>query len=86
MAVGFTGADGHLETIQATIDNGIGFARMQLPTGESLEYCLECDNEIPVKRRNALPGVKYCVHCQEKRDKSYNEHYNRRGSKDSQLR
>lgn len=86
MAVGFTGADGHLETIQATIDNGIDFARSQLPCGESLEYCLECDNPIPIARQKALLGVKYCVQCQSLRDGAYKEYYNRRGSKDSQLR
>lgn len=86
MASGFGGADNHLETIQATIDNAIDFARANLPRGDSLYRCLECDKTIPEKRRIALQGVKYCVDCQSARDRSISSYYNRRGSKDSQLR
>ncbi|EON7637020.1 DksA/TraR family C4-type zinc finger protein [Escherichia coli] len=86
MAVGFGSPDNHLETIQATIDNAIDFARSNLYSGESEEYCIDCDCEIPEKRRLVLKGVKRCVQCQSKVDKVYQERYNRRGSKDSQLR
>ena len=39
-------------------------------------------------RREALPGVRLCVECQSERDRHAVSHagYNRRGSKDSQLR
>ncbi|MDH4015078.1 MAG: DksA/TraR family C4-type zinc finger protein, partial [Chromatiales bacterium] len=39
-------------------------------------------------RREAMPGVHLCVDCQELDDRrhSANAGYNRRGSKDSQLR
>ncbi|HEY9540307.1 MAG TPA: TraR/DksA C4-type zinc finger protein, partial [Luteimonas sp.] len=51
--------------------------------------CEECDVEIPEARRKAVPGVRLCVDCQQARD-AENEAsaggYNRRGSKDSQLR
>lgn len=86
MAVGFGGCDNFQETIQATLDNGIDFARSQLPYGESEEFCLECGNSIPEKRRIILRGVKYCVECQTGKDKKIQSYYNRRGSKDSQLR
>ena len=86
MAVGFGGCDNFQETIQATLDNGIDFAKSQLPSGTSEKYCLECDKEIPEKRRIILQGVKYCVQCQSLRDKTIQSYYNRRGSKDSQLR
>ena len=86
MAIGFTSSDGHLETIQATLDNGIDFARSQLPKGESEMYCFDCGNDIPEKRRLALKGVKYCVKCQSTHESTFKETYNRRGSKDSQLR
>jgi len=43
---------------------------------------------IPEARRAALPGVRVCVPCQEGRDleTAAVSGYNRRGSKDSQLR
>jgi phage/conjugal plasmid C-4 type zinc finger TraR family protein len=33
--------------------------------GESLEFCIECDEEIPALRRRTLPGVTTCVDCQQ---------------------
>jgi phage/conjugal plasmid C-4 type zinc finger TraR family protein len=86
MASGFGSVDNFQETIQATVDNGVDFARSQLPSGDSLKYCLDCDNEIPENRRLALKGVKYCVKCQTTHESTFKEMYNRRGSKDSQLR
>jgi len=63
-------------------------ARHQLtPAGESLTHCKECGEEIPRKRREVIPGVRLCVTCQAERNKQNNGTlYNRRGSKDSQLR
>lgn len=84
MAIGFGNIDNFQETIQTTIDNGIGFARSQLSEVES-EYCIDCGNKIPLKRREIMKVCR-CVFCQEKHDKQYKETYNRRGSKDSQLR
>ena len=56
--------------------------------GESLKRCEECDAKIPEGRRKALPGVRLCVSCQEAHDADAGvaSGYNRRGSKDSQLR
>lgn len=34
----------------------------------SEEFCIECDIEIPQKRRD-LGGVERCVHCQEFHEK-----------------
>jgi RNA polymerase-binding transcription factor DksA len=50
--------------------------------------CEECGAEIPRARREALRGVRLCVGCQSERDKQTRPFsgYNRRGSKDSQLR
>lgn len=86
MAVGFAGADGHNDTIQATIDNGIDYARSQIRKGESLSTCLECGYSIPIARQIASPGCVYCISCQTRHDKRIASGYNRRGSKDSQLR
>ena len=60
---------------------------MRLPKGEGLKYCEECEEEIPQARREAIPGVRLCVICQsEKDEKTSISGFNRRGSKDSQLR
>lgn len=32
--------------------------------GESRTHCRECDDEIPPRRREAVPGVELCVSCQ----------------------
>ncbi|MEJ2258725.1 MAG: DksA/TraR family C4-type zinc finger protein, partial [Woeseiaceae bacterium] len=62
--------------------------RDQLPRGESLERCAECGAAIPQARRLAVPGVRLCIKCQAEYDKNVTavSGYNRRGSKDSQLR
>jgi phage/conjugal plasmid C-4 type zinc finger TraR family protein len=77
------------EQIEASISDEL--ARMQArakTTGESLTHCAECEEEIPEKRRTALPGVKLCIDCQSERDQSFQARggINRRGSKDSQLK
>ena len=76
------------EQIEASIADEL--QRMQArraPVGDSLTHCAECDEEIPEKRRAALPGVKRCVQCQSGLDASVRSSgINRRGSKDSQLR
>jgi phage/conjugal plasmid C-4 type zinc finger TraR family protein len=66
---GYGNADDDAINAQAITDNYIELARSQLPTGESLQYCLECGEEIPKLRRLALPGVKTCISCQKELDK-----------------
>ncbi|ASD51958.1 DksA-like zinc-finger protein [Pseudomonas phage PspYZU05] len=86
MASGFGSCDNFQDTIKATVDNAIDFARSNIHLGESLLFCEECDEEIPEKRRNALV-VRCCIDCQDMLDKkSKFVQYNRRASKDSQLR
>jgi phage/conjugal plasmid C-4 type zinc finger TraR family protein len=77
------------EQIEASIAEEL--ARMKarpVPQGASAEFCAECDEPIPEARRQALPGVKLCVACQSARDKRFvaRPGFNRRGSKDSQLK
>lgn len=88
MASGWSGDGSVQEQIDATVDDAIARARSQLNHGKSARYCEECGALIPEARRNALPGVRYCIQCQEQFDKKHtqNSGYNRRGSKDSQLR
>lgn len=66
---GYGNADDDAINAQAFIDNHIDLARSKIPTGESLKYCLECGDEIPIQRRQALPGVKTCIPCQKELDK-----------------
>ena len=88
MATGWAGDGAVQEQIDATIKDGIQRARMQLPQGPGLLQCEDCDAPIPEARRKAVPGVRLCVVCQEARDHEQASFsgYNRRGSKDSQLR
>ena len=52
----------------------------------SEKYCEDCDGEIPEARRKAQKGCTRCVACQSSHDTIIKASYNRRGSKDSQLR
>ncbi|HEX7029191.1 MAG TPA: DksA/TraR family C4-type zinc finger protein [Gammaproteobacteria bacterium] len=88
MAGGWAKDDAVSEQIDATVNDAVDRVRRNLPQGESLKYCEECGEEIPPARRAAVKGVRLCIRCQSERDedrKSANL-YNRRGSKDSQLR
>ena len=88
MATGWAGDGAVQDHIDATVDDAIARARRQLREGPGLEHCEECDAPIPLARRQAVPGVRLCVACQQARDDEDQAHagYNRRGSKDSQLR
>lgn len=88
MATGWAGDGAVQDQIDATVDDAIARARRQLRHGPGLEHCEECDAPIPLARRQAVPGVRLCVACQQARDDEEQAHagYNRRGSKDSQLR
>ncbi|MGB1800190.1 MAG: DksA/TraR family C4-type zinc finger protein [Gammaproteobacteria bacterium] len=74
--------------IDASIKDAIKQARSEMPAGESLTHCEECEEIIPEARRLAIVGVRFCVNCQTEHDKNKAvfSGYNRRGSKDSQLR
>lgn len=88
MAGGWTNDGAVQEQIDSTIEDAIARARSQLPRGDSLSHCEECDAPIPEARRQAVPGVRLCLACQSEQDKQQSTFsgYNRRGSKDSQLR
>jgi phage/conjugal plasmid C-4 type zinc finger TraR family protein len=88
MATGWAGDGAVQDQIDATVKDGVLRAKSQLPTGPSLTHCQECGVEIPEARRQAMAGVRLCVTCQEEHDREAQvfSGYNRRGSKDSQLR
>jgi phage/conjugal plasmid C-4 type zinc finger TraR family protein len=88
MATGWAGDGAVQDQIDATVLDGIKRVKSQLPHGPSLSHCAECGTEIPEARRKASPGARLCVACQEAHDRDVAKFsgYNRRGSKDSQLR
>ncbi|PID59764.1 MAG: hypothetical protein CSB44_12595 [Gammaproteobacteria bacterium] len=87
MAGGWSRDGAVQEQIDASVDDAVKAARERLGSGPSLTHCEECDEPIPEARRQALPGVRRCIACQEALDQSVESSgFNRRGSKDSQLR
>jgi phage/conjugal plasmid C-4 type zinc finger TraR family protein len=88
MAGGFAKDGAVQDQIDATIEDAVERARSRLPQGESLEACEQCGAIIPEARRKVIRGVRLCVDCQEAEDKQQAaaSGFNRRGSKDSQLR
>lgn len=88
MASGWAGDGAVQEQIDSTIEDAVARARSRLHQGDSLSHCEACEAPIPEARRVAVPGVRLCVHCQAEEDRREAAFtgYNRRGSKDSQLR
>ncbi len=75
------------EQIDASVEDAVKRARAALKSGEGRANCEECDAPIPEARRRAVPGVRLCVNCQDAEDNAQTSSgFNRRGSKDSQLR
>ena len=88
MATGWAGDGAVQDQIDATVKDAVTRVQSRLPTGPGLTHCAECGATIPEARRTAIPGVRLCVSCQEADDREAAQFsgYNRRGSKDSQLR
>ena len=87
MAGGWSRDGAVQDQIDASVGEAIERARLNAPRGESARECDECGEPIPERRREALPGVRMCVECAGAADRSAaHSLYNRRGSKDSQLK
>ena len=88
MATGWAKEGAVQEQIDASIESAVERARSRIPVGESLLLCADCEEPIPEARRQAVPGVRYCVKCQAEHDAedAQTAMFNRRGSKDSQLK
>ncbi|KEA63000.1 putative Zinc-finger containing protein [Marinobacterium lacunae] len=88
MASGWAQDGAVQDQIDATVESAVQRAQSRIPKGESLTHCEECDAPIPEKRRVAIPGVRLCIKCQSALEQTERSDalYNRRGSKDSQLR
>ncbi len=76
------------DQIDASVEDAVLRARSRLPQGPGRSDCAECGNPIPEARRAAVPGARLCLACQQEEDHEQATFagYNRRGSKDSQLR
>ena len=88
MAGGWTRDGGVQDQIDASVEDAVKLDRSRLPDGEGSTYREQCETFIPDARRKAIPGVRLCVNCQadlEKRQTTFTG-FNRRGSKDSQLK
>jgi len=66
MATGWAHEGAVLDQIHDTITDGVQGARARLPQGDGTEECVECGEEIPQRRREALPGVTTCIACAKK--------------------
>ncbi|MCU0600321.1 MAG: DksA/TraR family C4-type zinc finger protein [Desulfobacterales bacterium] len=88
MAAGWSKDGAEQEQMDATVASAVQLAQSRLPKGQSATHCEECGRPITEARRNAMPGVRYCVECQSELEKNMKaaELFNRRGSKDSQLK
>ncbi|WP_022669294.1 DksA/TraR family C4-type zinc finger protein [Desulfospira joergensenii] len=88
MAVGWAGDGAVQEQIDAGIEDEIKRARSRLSRGKSLTHCRECGEPIPPARQKAVPGVQLCIDCQTELEEGQGSFtgFNRRGSKDSQLK
>lgn len=67
MASGWANDDAVNEQINSTIEDAIARAG-EIPRGESLYECEECGAPIPQARREAIHGVRLCIHCQQDKD------------------
>lgn len=88
MASGWANDDAVIEQINSTIEDAIARARGEIPRGESLYECEECGAPIPQARlgSHSWRALMHSLPTGERFTKPAYTGYNRRGSKDSQLR
>ena len=87
MAGGWTRDGAVQDQIDDSVKDAVAGARSRMPAGKGTEFCDDCGEPIAEGRRMALPGIRTCIKCQAHRDATTrHSSFNRRGSKDSQLR
>lgn len=87
MATGWAPDGAVQDQIDDTVKDAVLRARAGLAAGPSALQCMGCGEDIPEKRRLAVPGVRRCLECQSALDSRPSAFgINRRGSKDSQLK
>ena len=74
------------DQIDDTVADAVLAARANMPGGASKPFCAIGGDDISEGRRRAIPAVRTCVACQSGRDRPLAAAFNRRGSKDGQLR
>lgn len=57
---------------QAERQHAIERVRARKPAGQSAEFCQDeaCGEPIPEARRQAVPGCRFCIDCQARREKA----------------
>lgn len=52
-------------------DQALAAVAARMPAGSGTTHCraADCGIEIPPERRAALPGVEFCVDCQQRRER-----------------
>lgn len=87
MAGGWTRDGAVQDQIDDSVADAVAFARAGLTQGPGSSHCVECGEPIPDARRRALPAARTCIACATAQDGARSQAlFNRRGSKDSQLR
>ena len=87
MATGWAGDGAVQDQIDATVKDAVERAKRLLPSGPGRRIASIVAPRFPRHGARRLPACDLCVACQEAEDKDAAfSGYNRRGSKDSQLR
>lgn len=88
MAGGWSRDGAVQDQIEQNIADAVEHARQALAGGVGRTDCLDCGLAIPMARQQAVPAARRCVACQQSHDaeSTFHASFNRRGSKDSQLR
>ncbi|MBU0971359.1 MAG: DksA/TraR family C4-type zinc finger protein [Proteobacteria bacterium] len=88
MAGGWSRDGAVQDQIDASVEDAVALARSRLPEGAGLTHCQACEAAIPEARRKAVAGVRLCIRCQSALEEKQPRFtgFNRRGSKDSQLK
>lgn len=53
---------------EIALANQLAVGRQRLQRVSAID-CIECGNSIPEKRRHAVSGCQFCIHCQELAEK-----------------
>lgn len=71
MAVGWTKDGAVQDQIDASLEDAVKKIRSNMNSGESSMLCKACGAAIPEARREALPGVQFCINCQSIFERSF---------------
>jgi RNA polymerase-binding transcription factor DksA len=66
---GYLGGDHASINAQCIVDDHIALIRSMKPVGNSLQYCIECGEHIPLARQRVMTGIIRCITCQVEYDK-----------------